>query len=581
MDEKKKARSRKKKPFPVKAVAAGLAVALAAAGGGAAYYIQRGRQYETVFFPCTVINGMDASGRTVEQVKEMIASEIDGYVLTIIKRGGETEQITKEEIGLHSEFDGSLEKYLSAQDPLRWWEHQRQTTEYEIKTMIAYDEEMLSEKIDSLEMFDEDKVKQPEDAYLSDYISGEGFKVLEGDPGTALDKEKVAAGIKDAVESLKTELVLEELDAYEKSAVTTEDKELNEIADRLNKYVNMTVTYEFGEKQEVLDGDIIVDWISMGDEKEVSVNQEAVTAYVKDLAARYDTAYKAKKLETSYGETVEITKGFYGWQIDQKKEAEELYNILLSGESQVREPVYKQTAASHGENDYGDRYVEINLTAQHLHFYKDGQLVVESDFVSGNVARGNSTPSGAYPLTYKQRNAVLTGPTYRSPVSYWMPFNKGIGMHDANWRGSFGGNIYKTNGSHGCINLPTGAAKTIFENIETGMPVLCYYLDGTEKQPVKKAAAAAPAVNPAPPAVPDVPVQETLPQETAAETAAPAPADQGQAPAGPGDVGSGPGETAAAEPAKGSTFPWNAGPGVETQGSGEGQEESIEVGPGV
>ena len=100
--------------------------------------------------------------------------------------------------------------------------------------------------------------------------------------------------------------------------------------------------------------------------------------------------------------------------------------------------------------------------------------------MSGNAARGYDTPSGAYPLTYKQRNATLRGADYATPVSYWMPFNGNIGMHDATWRGSFGGSIYRTNGSHGCINLPKAAAKTIFENIEKGMPVLCYHLGGTE-----------------------------------------------------------------------------------------------------
>ena len=124
--------------------------------------------------------------------------------------------------------------------------------------------------------------------------------------------------------------------------------------------------------------------------------------------------------------------------------------------------------------------MEINLTAQHLFFYKEGKLVVESDFVSGNESRGWSTPAGAYPLTYKQRNATLKGQNYATPVSYWMPFNGGIGMHDAYWRSSFGGKIYKTNGSHGCINLPPAVAKTVYENISAGMPVLCYHLQGSE-----------------------------------------------------------------------------------------------------
>lgn len=56
-----------------------------------------------------------------------------------------------------------------------------------------------------------------------------------------------------------------------------------------------------------------------------------------------------------------------------------------------------------------------------------------------------------------------------------MPFNGGIGIHDAIWRSQFGGNIYKTNGSHGCVNAPPYLAQKIFENIEPGTPIVCYY----------------------------------------------------------------------------------------------------------
>jgi lipoprotein-anchoring transpeptidase ErfK/SrfK len=56
-----------------------------------------------------------------------------------------------------------------------------------------------------------------------------------------------------------------------------------------------------------------------------------------------------------------------------------------------------------------------------------------------------------------------------------MPFNGGIGIHDATWRRKFGGDIYKRDGSHGCINCPLSLAKTIYENIDVGTPIICYY----------------------------------------------------------------------------------------------------------
>ena len=105
---------------------------------------------------------------------------------------------------------------------------------------------------------------------------------------------------------------------------------------------------------------------------------------------------------------------------------------------------------------------------------------MESDFVSGDVKKNYTTPPGIFGLTYKQRDAVLRGEGYASPVDFWMPFNGGIGFHDATWRSSFGGTIYKTNGSHGCINMPYDAAKKLYDYVYTNVPVICYNLEGTE-----------------------------------------------------------------------------------------------------
>lgn len=130
------------------------------------------------------------------------------------------------------------------------------------------------------------------------------------------------------------------------------------------------------------------------------------------------------------------------------------------------------------------------MTAQHLYYYKNGSLIVDTDFVSGNDAKGWSTPVGAYGLYYKQTDKTLRGEGYATPVSFWMPFNGGVGFHDANWRRDFGGNYYKRNGSHGCVNMPYNAAKTLYDNIEAGCAVLVYQLSGTESAKAKAQEAA-------------------------------------------------------------------------------------------
>ncbi len=150
--------------------------------------------------------------------------------------------------------------------------------------------------------------------------------------------------------------------------------------------------------------------------------------------------------------------------------------MIYQGSVLEKEPLYTSRGANKGSDDIGDSYVEIDLSNQHLYLFWEGEIVLESDFVSGDMTRsGRMTPPGVFGLTYKTRNAVLRGEDYETPVNYWMPFNGNIGMHDATWRSSFGGSIYITNGSHGCVNLPLDKAAQIYEYVSTGFPVICYY----------------------------------------------------------------------------------------------------------
>ncbi len=458
-------------------IAGGMVLAVVVAAG--VVYAGMGQKYRRVYFPNTTINGLDVSGLTPEETKQQITAGTSGYTLTIQERGGESETITGNEIGLHPEFDGTLEQILESQNTLAWGFHIGRYVAYTIDTMAAYDESQLSDAVNALECLKTERAVAPQNAYISNYISGTGYEIVSEEQGASPDPQRLYEAVQNGILNFQDSISLEEADVYEKPQITSEDEALNAELAAWNQYVHTTVTYRFGSKSEVLDGETIHTWLVSDGQGGVSFDQSKISEYVAWLAENYNTAYKAKTLKTSYGQTVTISKSVYGWKINQSEETAALTQVLLSCESQEREPVYSQTAASHDGNDYGNTYAEINLTAQHMFFYKEGKLLVESDFVSGNEARGWSTPAGVYPLTYKQRNATLKGANYSTPVSYWMPFNGGIGMHDAKWRSSFGGTIYKTNGSHGCINLPPAVAKTIFENISAGTPVLCYHLDGS------------------------------------------------------------------------------------------------------
>lgn len=443
-------------------------------------YFAVGLHYRSVFLPGTTVNEVNVSGLTPAQALERLNASVAEYSLTLLEADDATEQILGSDIGLCTDDERFLADIVNNQDFWAWAFHSFEEKAFSLD--MEYDVEKLSAVLDGLSCMDKKTWRAPEDAYIT-YEKGSGYKIVPDAAGTVILPDAFLAAVETAFDCLDETLSLRDAGVYQPPEISSGDASLVEEFARLEPYSHMTVTYQFGSQNEILDNDTLSEWISLDKSGTLKIDEEAAAEFVKGLSQKYNTAYSSKTLETSYGETITIKGGFYGWQIDRKAETENLLQVIRDGKSVTREPAYLLQAASHDGNDYGDTYVEINLTAQHLFFYKNGELVIETDFVSGDLSKGKETPDGSYAITYKERNSTLSGPGYSQKVSYWMPFNGNIGMHDCAWRPAFGGQIYRTNGSKGCINLPADAAKTIYENIEQGDPVFCYHLPGTEPEP--------------------------------------------------------------------------------------------------
>lgn len=118
-------------------------------------------------------------------------------------------------------------------------------------------------------------------------------------------------------------------------------------------------------------------------------------------------------------------------------------------------------------------YINVSITNQKLYYYEYGELVLVSDVVTGINGK---TPTGTYKVRNKLRNVTLKGDDYESHVNYWIAFlGSSYGFHDASWRSSFGGTIYKYNGSHGCVNMPYYKVQALYNMVDIGTPVYIYY----------------------------------------------------------------------------------------------------------
>lgn len=431
--------------------------------------------FQTHFFYRTTIDGLSCSMQDVESVKEQIDKKTQTYELHVIGREDMEEIITAEDVLLKVEVEAALRKLLSEQNVFLWPSSIWTQRTYQLEHIGQIDEEALQILLKNKPFMQHEYMKKPQNAYIGVYQESTGkYDLVEAYKGTFVNKKKVFSCIKQALENMQGVLNLEDTGCYIEPAVTSKNKKLLQAWTNMNKMVSAKITYIFGEQEEVVDASLIQNWVIHVNNR-VYLNEDEVEEYIKNLSRTYDTAYRRHAFITAEGQNITIDSGFYGWRMNREEERKELIQLITEGTVEEREPIYLQRGASHGEYDYGDTYVEINLTKQHLYFWENGNIIIESDFVSGNVSRGMGTPEGIFPITYKERNAVLKGTNYSTPVSYWMPFNGGIGMHDASWRKEFGGTIYETNGSHGCINLPLEVAKEIYDHVEAGMPVICYY----------------------------------------------------------------------------------------------------------
>ncbi len=446
------------------------------AGAGIAYYV-KGTYYQTHFFPNVTVNQFDCSDLDAATVASKIRDQGMTYQLKVTGQDGEELGIlTAEDVGLVIDVQKDVEDILSSQVWWKWILAYRTSGSYEVSYETVFDEETLKKSVESWNALQPSVMEAPQDAYLTEYQpEKKAYEIVPETRGSLLDLEELVKVLDAAVQAGESSVDLEAADCYIRAKVTSEDADLQKRAETLNRLVGTRIEYDWNGEEVVLDGDTIQEWILEND-GEFAIDEEAVEEFIKQHADANDTYGKKRKFTTVQGVTLTLRSGAYGWRTDQEQEKEELVQLILEGAKVEREPVYRNTAAHKGtKDDIGSSYVEIDLTNQHLYLFQKGKIVLESDFVSGNMSNGNATPAGVFGLTYKTTDAVLRGADYETPVHYWMPFNGNVGMHDATWRATFGGDIYLTSGSHGCINLPLSKAKEIYSYVSKGFPVICYY----------------------------------------------------------------------------------------------------------
>lgn len=442
--------------------------------------------YNDKFLNGTMVNGSDVGGMTLQKANDQLSKKVNGQSLKLIFNDGQSEVLQSAQLGVSYNKDNSLNQLMKNQNKWAWFIGFFKNEKNTLTDLIQISDENLTNGIASMEHAKEENQIAPTDAYIQ-YKDG-SFSIIEETLGSKFNTEELVKNIKVALSEGKQQLDVTKANGYVKPQVYKDDQDLNNQLKAANEYCLSAITYTTPKGKEIaLDGSTLITWLSKQDDgsytKDESVFKEKLTAFVKELASQYNSIGATRTFTGKDGQSHTVSGGTYGFRVSTDSEVSALLKMINENKSENnRIPEHTGQLPSGENGGLGTTYLEINITKQHLWFVKDGSVVLESDFVSGKESDPTRlTPSGTYYIYNKERNRVLRGTKqpngkyeYESPVSYWMPFNKGIGLHDASWRSTFGGNIYINSGSHGCINLPTGFAGSLYSQIYVNLPVVVY-----------------------------------------------------------------------------------------------------------
>ncbi|MBQ7767205.1 MAG: L,D-transpeptidase family protein [Lachnospiraceae bacterium] len=444
--------------------------------GLAGYYSER-------FCYGTWINGIYCTGKTVEEVNHELIQMETYDTITVIDRNNSGYDISLEEIEYSMDYSDALSEIKDDQDSLKWIQYYGIEQTFSIMPKVIFSEEKLNELLKQADFMNTEVLavgNRPEIV-----LEADGYHLYDHTVNQIVP-EQVCKSVAQALYGLDREICLEnEEGCYVTMARTQEMLDTYKLWNDIYAFQNFELTYAMGDREEKIDSAVVSQWIAVDettgaflrDERgELILDNEKVLEYVTWLGEQYDTVGKPREFMSTRGDLIQIEKSTYGNDIDEKKEYELLISDFMEGRSGiVREPVYAQKAWSQGEDDIGDTYIEVDMTEQMLYYYVDSEIVLETPVVTGNMRRGWDTPAVVCSIYGKARNRVLRGATYATFVYYWMPVYGNIGLHDATWRRKFGDDIYMTDGSHGCINMPKDKAGELYGMVEMGTPVILFY----------------------------------------------------------------------------------------------------------
>ena len=421
--------------------------------------------FQTHFLPKTLINNIDVSllnQQNAEELTSMIPSKI-----YIIERSSDGTKSYKEMIDLTNETSAALthdlQPLIEAQDTTLWFLSFFQPQQLESVSVYGeYDRQKLLKLLDNLYCFKKENIIMPTDTHIeySDYR----LRIVEGNDGCYIDKDIAVNRILEVTDAFVNGSginIVDLRDLYQKAETNTSADQLQDQLASLQKILDKTITIYVNDTTVFsLQGREFGDLLIL-ENNEFTCDDVKIEEYSHKIAETYNVS------DTEY--------------IDRNAFKSSLRKALLGTRDATLVIEWINDAI---ETD--DKLIEVSYSRQKLYYYEKGNLIFSSDIVTGNndfAPDSEAIPEGTYTVQYKKRGATLSGADYTEYVEYWIGFgspgyyNGGhvIGFHDASWRNEFGGDIWKSDPSHGCVNMPTDMVARLYEVADIGTMINIYY----------------------------------------------------------------------------------------------------------
>ena len=401
------------------------------------------------FLPNTYVDGVRLDGQGLEKETTVTGK---APVLTIAQTGlnGETVKQTLDLADAGYTAVYKVKDLLAGQDHLMWFKSLFSKTELTgIEKDASYNTSRLLDKIGELYCFKAENSVEPVDAHIE--IQDGVLTLVPEENNHAVDKDSAQNEIIDAIKAIiagETAGEINLTDNYAEAKVKSAD--IEGIFAQMVQDLSRKITIKISNGNSVeLEGKELKNLFTV-ENNELSVDPEKVDALVDKICDDNGVSNRDFILTS--------------------KLIRDLNDALAGKEDATISADWIETDTPSGITNR----VEVSLLGQTLYYYENNKLVFTSPIVS---AAPGVTPTGTFEVTKIDGESILSGPTWEERVEYWIGFDPtGVhkGFHDASWRDEFGGEIYKTDPSHGCVNMPTDMVARLWDLVKLGTPVIIY-----------------------------------------------------------------------------------------------------------